>query len=455
MNILLPIETINREIDFKIALAGFLSGKGHKIFIGQHDLLMKLVPLLKEGGIYIGKNIFTKRANIEKGEKYYFLKENNFDIIYLHEEGAVFPGTEESWTTILESQYNLNFFDKDDVVCVWGDFQKRHDESLTTKVAIYTTGHPRMDLCKKKWHSMYQTKVDALTKTYSNFILINGNYGIANHGLGLQHVFSDRGDYNVENESERMNRINFFSHSSRQLISMIQLTHQLAIRFPNLNFVFRPHPSENHNYYKTIFSGVKNIFVNHDGPILPWIIASKLIIHEGCTTAVEATLAEKQVINFKTENNPAYDIWLPNQLGIKVDTIDNVIHTIQKIIEDNYSIDAKNYENTKISDLIYNFKGDSFDALLQIIDQKIASKTNKLNSNLSKFQIRNVYLKSKIKINLYKILKPGKKSHIKYHNTKFYGFSKEDLMGKVIEIEKILNKKIRIQYHNSHLIEIE
>ena len=39
MNILLPIETINRELDFKLVLAGYLAGKGHQIYLGQHDLL--------------------------------------------------------------------------------------------------------------------------------------------------------------------------------------------------------------------------------------------------------------------------------------------------------------------------------------------------------------------------------------------------------------------------------
>ena len=58
MNILLPIETINREIDYKLVLAGYLSGQGHQIYIGQNDALMSLVPHMKNGGLYIGKSIF-------------------------------------------------------------------------------------------------------------------------------------------------------------------------------------------------------------------------------------------------------------------------------------------------------------------------------------------------------------------------------------------------------------
>ena len=74
---------------------------------------------------------------------------------------------------------------------------------------------------------------------------------------------------------------------------MVTLTHNLANKFPELNFIYRPHPSEDHDYYKVIFKGVKNINVEHDGNVIPWILACKLLLHDGCTTAIEATLAGK------------------------------------------------------------------------------------------------------------------------------------------------------------------
>src|SRR5690606_38639777 len=114
MNILLPIETINREIDFKLTLAALLATKGHKIYIGQHDFLVHLLQKLTNG-LYIGKNIFHKRADIEKGAIYKNLKERGIDIVYLHEEGAVFKGREDNWKKVLSSQYNLNFFDQNDI----------------------------------------------------------------------------------------------------------------------------------------------------------------------------------------------------------------------------------------------------------------------------------------------------------------------------------------------------
>lgn len=454
MNILLPIETINREIDFKIALAAYLSNQGHRIYIGQHEFLMKLLPKMKEGGLYIGKNIFNKRANLEKGEKYLLLKKYNFNIVYLHEEGAVFAGDSENWITTLQSQYNLDFFDEKDDVCVWGDFQKKADEKRSKIVTIHTTGHPRLDLCKDKWHGLYDTKVQKLHEKYGDFVLINGNYGLANHGLGVEYVFSDKGNYNCIDEVQRLKRVNFYCHSSKLLMSMIQLTHQLAVKFPKINFVYRPHPSENHKFYDTVFFGVKNIIVRHDGPILPWILSSKVIIHDGCTTALEATLAGKPVINFKFLSNDEQDIWLPNQMGVKLDDFNEVNTHLAKII-DGYETESVNNNYNKVSELIYNFKGDSFESLLKVVSDNMKRNGKKKNSNISK-QITNIiHFKVQLKSILYQLLKPSKRKNIYYHKNKFYGFQEKEIDEKVENVAAILDKKVKLTFHNSHLIEIE
>lgn len=454
MNILLPIETINREIDFKIALAGNLANQGHKIYIGQHDFIMKLLPFMNEGGLYIGKNFLRKMASAENGEKYFLLKKYHFNVIYLHEEGAVFPGKEEDWIATLKAHYNLDFYDENDDICVWGDFQNKVDQQKGGKVAIHTTGHPRFDLCKEKWQSLYTTKVNEILNHYGEFVLINGNYGFSNHGLGTEYVFSVAGNYNVEDEIQRLKRVDFYCHSSRQLMAMIKLTHQLAVKFPKINFVYRPHPSENHEYYKTIYGGVKNIIINHDGPILPWILASKTVIHDGCTTALEATLAGKPVINYKVDFCKDNDIWLPNQMGVQTSKIEEVCMYLKDIIENNKKpVVDNNYE--KVSELIYNFKGDSFERLLQVVSDNMRKSGISKNNTISKLNIKIIYSKGKFKTFLYKMLKPSKKSSINYHAVKFYGFQETEIAEKVKNVSAILDKKIKFTFHNSHLIEIE
>lgn len=57
MNILLPIETINRELDYKLILGVKLVEKDRVIYIGQHDYLFGLSRFLRSG-LYLGKTMF-------------------------------------------------------------------------------------------------------------------------------------------------------------------------------------------------------------------------------------------------------------------------------------------------------------------------------------------------------------------------------------------------------------
>lgn len=449
MNILLPIETINRELDFKLVLAGYLAGQGHQIYLGQHDFLMKLVPLIREGGLYIGKNIFNADADKEKGEKYFFLKKNNFDVIYLNEEGAVFFKGEENMKIRLNKLYNLDFFDENDQVCVWGDLQKKIEKQRSNKVKIHNTGHPRFDLCKKEWHTLYESKVNTIRSVYENFILINGNFSTSNPGYGIENLFSRE---IIEDEKKRSNMFNTFVFQSKQLISMINLTHKLAYQFPKLNFVYRPHPSEDHNYYKVLFKGVKNIHVEHDGNVIPWILACKLLLHDGCTTAIEATLAGKPVVNYKSNFDPTRDIWLPNQMGIQLNNIDEIISYIKKLDSDNLNF-LSYPNNEEVLECLYNFKGNSYEEFLKIIN--IKNDKNKINSRVPSLRIRQFFLQQSIRDFLIKILKPHKKKYLKYHSTKFYGFFKNDIEEKFGKISKQLKKNINFKFYNSHLISIE
>ena len=453
MNILLPIETINRELDFKLVLSSLLAEKGHRIYVGQHDFLMKLLPKLKNG-VYIGKNIFHNFSDIEDGRFLKEIKNKGIDVIYLHEEGAVFKGDEEKWKETLSRQYNLEFFNEQDVVCLWGDFQKTYDETRSQSLRLEVTGHPRFDLYKEEWQSYFESEIQKIKEKYGNYILINGNYGLYNHGLGLEYVLSDIVGYHPEDPVSRMERIDFINYTGSQCLSMVQLTHYLSITYPDMNFVYRPHPSENQNFYETVFKDVKNIFVNHDGAVSPWILASQAIIHDGCTTALEASLAGKPVINYKPVENIENDIWLPNQLGIRCETNEEVKEIIDNL--KNYSFKIEDIESEeKVKSLVYNFGNDSFAKLISLVDEEAILKDHKLSLHPKDSFIKLQYLIADTKRQLYLLKNKNSKQAAAYHKRKFYGFDKTYIKRKVDVLEKMLDKKIDLKYHNSYLIEIK
>lgn len=452
MNLLFPIETINRELDYRLLLASALAGEGHTIYVGQHDYLNKIVPHLKEGGLYLGKNIFHKAADQEDFKHYYLIKNNGFDVIYMHEEGAVFEGDLEDWKKRLIRSYNTNIFDEKDVVCDWGDFQANFDRERTEKAQVIATGHPRFELYKPEWKFYYQEKASEYKKQYGTYIMVMGNYIMGNHGLGYSHVFSEKGGYEVDNKERRLYRVGHYTYHAQQMHAMVELTHYLALEFPDVNFVYRPHPSENQAYYETVFKGVKNIIVNHKGEVGPWIAGATGLIHDGCTTAIEATLAQIPVMNYKPLNNNHYQYWLPNQLGGKVTTIDEAKEMIQNIVNGT----QKSLEvPTEVLTYFSNFKQDALKVFLQVVHEKIKEK-NTQSSLIPWTKIKWEFFKKNVVSSIIRyglrLIAPDKYKALQYHERKFYGFDKKVIDTKLKKLSSIKETEIKYDYVNSNLI---
>lgn len=452
MNLLFPIETINRELDYRLLLAAALAGKGHHIYIGQHDYLEKLVPHIKGGGLYLGKNIFHKSSDQEDFRHYKILKEHGFDVLYMHEEGAVFEGDENDWKKRMIKSYDTGVFDENDVVIDWGDFQANFDRERTPKAKVVATGHPRFELYKPEFRFYYQDKAKEYQEKYGRYIMVMGNYIIGNHGLGYNHVFSEKGGYHLQDQTQRLYRVGHYTYHAQQMYAMVELTHHLAVAFKDINFVYRPHPSENQDYYETIFKGVSNIIVNHQGEVGPWITGAIGLIHDGCTTAIEATLAQIPVMNYKPLNNNHYQYWLPNQLGGKVTTLEEALQMIEQIVHGKQkSLDVPE----AVLPYFANFKQDALQAYLEVVESAIAQK-NTPTTTIPWKQISGQFFKIKMTrwIISYGLrwIAPDKYKAMQYHKRKFYGFDKKIIDTKLKKLSSTMGTEIKYVFENYNLI---
>src|SRR3989338_4352340 len=144
INILFPVEIANRELDYRLFLACMCARPTNRIFIGQHDAVFRLSQYLK-GGIYVGRNVFDgdgfgSDANLAK---YRALKNRDFVVVFLDEEGAFFGGDGTALKNALLRKLNPTCLSEEDYVCAWGDFQKDFYQSLRPSCTghVYTTGH--------------------------------------------------------------------------------------------------------------------------------------------------------------------------------------------------------------------------------------------------------------------------------------------------------------------------
>src|SRR5690606_24910043 len=164
-----------------------------------------------------------------------------------------------------------------------------------------------------KFNGIYEKDAKKIQAEYGSFILINTRFSIYNSLRGKQ-----------LNPSYPINI--YFKNLYDSFIEMIKA---LCEKYPNVHFVIRPHPGESLESYRSALSTYKNVHVVHEGNIIKWLMAASIIIHNGCTSSLEAFLLEKPIISYKPITSKIFDVELADQLGMKATTVLEVDKLLQ------------------------------------------------------------------------------------------------------------------------------
>ena len=453
-NILLPIEIITREIDYKLILAAMCSD-GDSVYVGQHDYLY-LASKFMTGGIYVGKNQFSIYPDGSWRDRHSKLKENGFNVIHLDEEG-VFWGDDENHRQRLSRRIDVDQIENNDYICTWGRFQKNHyqNETIADSDNIVITGNPRFNLLTSQYRGIYDERVNELKDKYNDFILIPTAFGLFNNILGHDDSFSKRrlfsNKYNVE---EYVRQVSEWNYSGKTFCEYIKMISSLSVEFTDLNIIVRPHPAENIDVYQSAFSSFKNIIVIYSGEVQPWIIASKILIQDGCTTALEAYISNTPVINFQPFYNTKSNTFLTSLVSEKTDKIEGVFDLVRNLMKGPCE---RKVINKKGVDLLINLKEgvDSFEAIMTVIQKNIHLRQgkgdDKINNILFYFFRVRYWIMSSVK-NIIRVAFKEKREQYKAFNKPFPGFDKEDIKRKIEKIEKITNKRVNIKFVNKNLM---
>jgi surface carbohydrate biosynthesis protein len=209
----------------------------------------------------------------------------------------------------------------------WGpDNTKAWTESEDyTGAPIFETGNGRIDLLRAELRGVHLARQTELETAHGPFVLINTNFGSINHFLNNLSIKPG------QVLSTPAPPQGYFAHRLRVYEAFLQLLPKLATRFPKLNFVLRPHPSENHEIWQKAIAPHENFKVISEGGVLPWVLASKAVIHNGCTTGIEAYLLDKTPIAYMPYQSEEFDIHLPNNLSLEFKSEDDIFDILRVI----------------------------------------------------------------------------------------------------------------------------
>jgi surface carbohydrate biosynthesis protein len=333
--LLLPVENQVRELDSKILLACIAARRGFSSYIGsRREIHFNITSFPK--GIYLSKSI-TAASDM----MFRIMRNLGHEVVAWDEEALVHLPDETYYSRRLSPRamaYASRLF-------AWGEDNAelwRRYPHLPEGTIIEVTGNPRNDLLRSELHAYYGKEVEKIKQAHGDFILVNTNFNHVNAFTPVQNLFQP---------AEQTGEIPKFGRAakgmSREYAAGLR-DHKQAIfedfkhmipaldkAFTNYNIVVRPHPTESQEVYHDIAARCERVKVTNDGNVVPWLLATRALVHNSCTTGVEAYVMKVPAITYRASINEDYDFGfyrLPNLISHPCFNLGELETTLKKIL---------------------------------------------------------------------------------------------------------------------------
>lgn len=460
MNIYIPIEVKARELEGRGLLAIIAAERGHNVIIGEKKDTNGLAKsgLLPPGIVHM-KSITPSESKINLLLK---LSQHGHKITIQDEESGIADHSYDSFAKLRFSEESLSYVTK---VFAWGDYDglalRQIFSNFSEKIAV--TGSPRVDFWRSDFKYYYNNFKDDPLLYDKPFILVVSNFSSflnENRFWNILARLHQAGYFEREKHREQHEYENA-AYQTLMIGKFVEMIRSLSLTFPNYNIIVRPHPVESIEGWKRIIGDYPNIIVKRDGTISRWIRFSKCIIHNGCTSAMEAAISDKFRIAYRPIPNEL-ERPIPNLMSVNTNSLDELQQILSDFFSDKKSMDLNDVQlktNKYISERFINSKGKL--AAERIVDEweKIGKKYKLQQNEVSDFHqiLKNQKptFFQKVKNVIYAKLKSqsgnanNRDKTIKYLNTQ-HKF--EDLKSE--EFEKILDS-LRSTFDRFHNVTFE
>jgi len=315
--LLLPCETRAREFDAKLLLACHCADSGIPAIVGAKktmDINLDRYP----AGVYVGKSA-TRRSM----HNLLLARARGHRVVLWDEEGLVWASREVYWKTKVDAAT----LGAAELLIAWGEenaatWQAHPDFPHTPIVAA---GNPRIDLLRPELAGYFAEEQRAIEAELGPFILINTNFSRVNHVQAAQNRQLEW----LRKHQPHDTRGGFAAHKYSIFHDFRAMIPTLARALPNQRFVIRPHPSERLATWDALAKDLGNVDVRPGGNVIPWLRASLGIIHNGCTTAIEAFVAQRPALAYMPSHSEQYDHPLPNGVSLQITDLPSLLQAVE------------------------------------------------------------------------------------------------------------------------------
>jgi surface carbohydrate biosynthesis protein len=445
--LLIPVENQVRELDPKLLMACVAAERGFSSVVGSRREMEFNIDAFANS-IYLSKSM-TVRSLL------FFRVAQRFDVemVTWDEEALVHLPPETYFSRRLDPRsikYVSHLF-------AWGKDNAqlwRQYPHLPDGMPIHVTGNPRSDMLRPELRPFYQKEVRRYQARYGDFILVNTNFNHVNAFGPDMNLFKPTKNSGQQARFGRAARgmsrdyaEGLRDHKQALFKDFQHIIPRLEEAFPENTFVVRPHPTENHEVYREIANQCRRVQVTNEGNVVPWLLAAKALIHNGCTTGVEAYVTGTPAISYRASINETYDngfYHLPNRMSYECFTFEELLDMLQKILKGEIGAADGDERRHLIDHHLAGKKGPlACERMLDVIE-KISANMSGERSFSKRTQrwltTRMLHLAKNIKSKL-----PGSHNRPEFQRHRFPGISSDELKSKLEQFQQLLGNKRKLK----------
>jgi len=431
-----------RELDPKLLLACIAVQRGFAVIIGSHrevDFCITSFPR----SLYLNKSMTERNLKMFR-----IIEKMGHEILTWDEEALVHLPAETYYSRRLSPtaiRYNSHLF-------AWGEDNAelwRQYPDLPANVPIHVTGNPRSDMLRPELQPFYESEAEEIRKTCGNFILVNTNFNHVNAFFPAQNLFRPvkRADEAPQfgKAAVGMNREyaeGLRDHKQAIFKTFKQLIPTLDRAFPDHTIIVRPHPTENQQVYMDIAKDCQQVKVTNEGNVVPWLMATDVVIHNGCTTGVEAYMMGVPAISYRAKINEKYDLGfyrLPNLISHQCFDLDQLLDTLKKIINGELGAADGDERQALVNHYLAAQDGPlACERIVDVLEKRMESQPELPNPPLSDRLLGRGFANWRLLVKFVRKHLPGKHAPPEFHRHRYPGISLQELMNRISKIQQVL-----------------
>ncbi len=459
-SLIIPVENQVRELDAKLLLACIAARHGFSVIIGSRlEISFRIAAF--PPSIYLAKSMTARSLKMFR-----IMCQLGHIIACWDEEALIHPPAKTYFSRRLSPEaitYVSYLF-------AWGEENAelwRQYPFLPSGMPIHLTGNPRGDMLRPEMQPFFAGEAEQLRQKYGDFLLINTNFSFVNAFYPDQNLFQP-----VKNPGEKpcygraaVGMERYFAeglrdHKQAVFESFQDMIPRLEQVFPELTIIVRPHPVENPAVYHRLAVDCQRVKVVNEGNVIPWLLASRAVIHNGCTTGVEAYIMRVPALSYQEKGDPGYDngfYRLPNALSHQCSDFTGLKQTISSILVGETGAAGGRERRELMAGCLASQDGLlASQRIVEVLEKIIQeSVNNPLPSSFERFMGCSKVARRRLAKTI-KSFQPNSKYRSEFQRYRYPGLSIEALCKKIKQLQSILGcqQKLDIEKLGDHVFRI-